>query len=191
MKKMIFAASLACAMCAFGDMKVGTVDMMTLLRSHSSYETNKNLLTTTEADGQKKLDKLRDDIEAIQDEGKKVADQMKNPMLAQSKKDQIEKELIDIQNRFVGAQQKLRSEAMRAQQDLQELESRLLKITTDELRGVIDAFAEKNGYDLIIDASAAAYAKKALDITPAVLKELEAEKGKASQDKETVKNEGK
>ena len=67
----------------------------------------------------------------------------------------------------------------------------ITEITTDELRGIIAAFAEKNGYDLIVDASAAVYSQKALDVTPAVLKELVAEKGKASQDKETVKNESK
>lgn len=172
MKKLIAVALVAICSAAFADIKVGTVEMVVLVRNHKSYESNKKFLQGAEKDYQRKLDQMRAEIDAIQDEGKKVADQAKNPMLAQAAKDKIEQELIEIQNRYVAAQQRLRSEAMDSQQKLQESESRLLKITTDDIRKVVNSFAEKNGYDLIVESTVTAYAKKSLDVTDAILKEM-------------------
>ena len=171
------------ASAAFADLKVGTVEMMKLVRSHKSYDSNKKLLQETEKNYQKDLDRMRADIDAIQDEGKKIADQAKNPMLSQAAKDKAEKELLDVQNRFVAAQQKLRAEAMKSQEKLQDLETSLLKITTDDIRETITAFAEKNGYDLIVESTVTAFAKKTLNVTDEILK--------AMKEKEQEKNEGK
>ena len=61
---------------------------------------------------------------------------------------------------------------MRCRQDLQDLEGRLLKTTTDDLRKRISKYASAKGYDLIVDANAAAYAVPTLDVTDEMLKEL-------------------
>ena len=181
MKKLIVIAVLAICSAAFADLKVGTVDMMKLVRSHKSYDSNKKLLQETEKDYQKDLDRMRAEIDALQDEGKKISEQAKNPMLAQSAKDKAEKDLLDIQNRFIAAQQKLRAEAMKSQEKLQDLETRLLKLATDDIRETITAFAEKNGYDIIVESTVTAFAKKSLNVTEDILK--------AMKEKET--NEGK
>jgi Skp family chaperone for outer membrane proteins len=190
MKKIIAIAAVAVCASAFAELKIGTVDMMTLVRNHKSYETNKKLLQDAEKDYQKKLDAMRADIDAIQDEGKKIADQAKNPMLAQAQKDKIEKDLIEVQNRFVGAQQKLRSEAMESQQKLQEFETRLLKVTTDDIRAMVNKYAEKNGYDIIVESTVTAFAKKSLSVTDDLLKEMGVDP-KNAKGKEKDKDEGK
>jgi outer membrane protein len=172
MKKLIAIAAVALCASAFAELKIGTVDMMTLVRNHKNYDTNKKLLQDAERDYQKKLDAMKADIDAIQDEGKKIAEQGKNPMLAQSQKDKIEKELIEIQNRYIAAQQNLRKEAMDSQQKLQEFENRLLKITTDDIREVVNKFAEDNGYDIIVESTVTAFAKKSLDVTDELLKAM-------------------
>lgn len=168
MKKLIACAVLAVSVSAMADGKIGVVDMMTLVKSHPDYERNKTLLTTTEKDYQKKLDALKAEVEAVQEEGKKKAEQLRNPMLSDSAKAEVEKELVDIQNRFVEGQQKLRGEAMQSQQQLSELEGRLLKTQTEDLKKKIEAFAAKNGYDLVVDKSAALFSKDGLDVTEAV-----------------------
>ena len=109
MKKMMLGMMALCAATAFGDMKIGTVDMMVLVRNHKSYDTNKKMLQDSEKDYQKELDSMKAELDALQDEGKKVADQARNPMISQSQKDKIEKELLDIQNKYVAGQQKLRT----------------------------------------------------------------------------------
>ena len=179
MKKLVFCAMSLAAAVAFGEMKIGTVDMLTLVRNHKSYETNKQTLTDTEKDYQKKLDREKGELEKIQDDGRKLAEQTRNPMLSEAAKQKLEKDLMDIQTRFLQGQQRLRQEAMRSQQELQDLEGRLLKRTTEDLRKNINDFAESNGYDFIFDASAVPFAKRAYDVTPGVLKKMGVDPAKA------------
>ena len=172
MKKMMLGMIALCAATAFGDIKIGTVDMMTLVRNHKNYDTNKKILQGSEKDYQKELDSMKADLDALQDEGKKIADQARNPMISQSQKDKIEKDLLDLQNKYVAWQQKFRAKAMESQQKLQELESQLLKITTEEIRAVVTKFADDNGYDLIVESTVTAFAKKSLDVTDGILKAM-------------------
>ena len=172
MKNLVFAAVMAVAMGASAEMKFGTVDMMMLVRNHPNYDSNKALLTSTDKDYQKKLDLIKSDGEKLQEEGKKLAEQLRNPMLTATAKTDIEKQLVEIQKKLMGIEQRYRSEAMRCRQDLQDLEGRLLRTTTDDLRKRISKFAEANAYDMIFDSSAAAYAKKGFDVTDQMLKEM-------------------
>ena len=166
----VFVASLAFSLSA--EMKLGTVDLMLLVKNHPNYDSNKTLLTSTDKDYQKKLEKIKSEGDGLQEEGKKLMDQMRNPMLTAKAKTDIEKQLGDIQQKLMGIEQRYRSEAVRCRQDLQDLESRLLKTTTDDLRKRIAKYAAANGYDLIFDSNAAAYATKTLDVTDAMLKDL-------------------
>ncbi len=52
MKKLVLGIVLAAAAAASADMKVGTVDMMALVKNHRNYETNRNILQSTEKDYQ-------------------------------------------------------------------------------------------------------------------------------------------
>ena len=172
MKKLIFAMAVAMAMAASAEMKLGTVDMLLLVKNHPNYDSNKTLLTSTDKDYQKKLEKIKSEGDSLQDEGKKLMDQMRNPMLTAKAKADIEKQLGDIQQKLMGIEQRYRSEAMRSRQDLQDLEARLLRTTTDDLKKRIAKYAAANGYDLIFDSNAAAYATSTLDVTDEMLKNL-------------------
>ena len=172
MKKMMLGMIALCAATAFGDVKIGTVDMMVLVRNHKSYDTNKKMLQDSEKDYQKDLDNMKAELDALQDEGKKVADQARNPMISQAQRDKTEKELLDIQNKYVAGQQKLRAKAMESQEKLQEFEARLLKVTTEDIRAAVSKFADENGYDIIVESTVTAFAKKSLDVTDSILKEM-------------------
>ena len=172
MKKFFFAMAMAVAMAATAEMKLGTVDLMLLVKNHPNYESNKTLLTTTDKDYKKKLDDIKSEGDKLQEEGKRVMEQMRNPMLTAKAKADVEKELGEIQQKLIGMEQRYRSEAMRCRQDLQDLEGRLLKTTTDDLRKRLAAYAKKGGYDFIYDATAVPYAKPEYDVTNEMLKEL-------------------
>ena len=167
---MALVASVSLSLSA--EMKLGTVDMMLLVKNHPNYDSNKTLLTSTDKDYQKKLEKIKSEGDRLQGEGRKLMDQMRNPMLTAKAKTDIEKQLGDIQQKLMGIEQRYRSEAVRCRQDLQDLETRLLKTTTDDLRKRIAKYAAANGYDMIFDSNAAAYATKTLDVTDALLKDL-------------------
>lgn len=187
-KTMVFAAAAAFAAAAGAATKIAAIDMILLVKSHSSYETNKNLLSGMEKDFRKSLDEMRDELDKIQDEGRKAADELKNPILAASAKEKAEKDLYSIQQRYVALQQKMRSETMQNQKTLADMEARLLKSQTDDLRKKVAEFAKKNGYDLVIDSSAALYIEGALDATDAMLEFMGVDP-KAARAKE--KDEGK
>ena len=172
MKKLIFAMAMVAAMVASAEMKVGTVDLMLLVRNHPNYDSNKALLTSTDKDYQKKLEGVKAEGDKLQEEGKKLMEQMRNPMLTAKAKADVERELGEIQQKLIGIEQRYRSEAMRCRQDLQDLEGRLLKTTTDDLRKRLAVFAEKGGYDFIYDVNAVPYAKKGYDVTDEMLKAL-------------------
>ena len=168
----LVAVGAMAASVASAETKFGMVDMVLLVRNHPSYDANKELLTSTDRDIQKKLDAIKADGEKLQSEGKQLAEQLRNPMLADKAKGDIERQLMDIQKKLVGVEQRYRAEAARSRQDIQDLEGRLLKTTTDNLRKRIAKFAEENGYDIVFDRQAAPYAKPAYDVTDQVLKAM-------------------
>lgn len=182
---------LAGTLAAFADVKIGTVDMMLLVRNHKSYEGNKAYLTETEASCKRKLDAMKTSLQSLQDEGRKLADELRNPMLADASKKSLENRLVDIQNRFIKQQQEMRNEALRAEQELSEMEARLLRIQAKDIKDIITKFSEKEGYDLILDGSAALYAKKTCDVTDGILKQMGVDPAKARQAVAKEKNEGK
>ena len=55
MKKFIFPLVIVAAIAATAAMKVGSVDLMLLVRNHPNYDSNKALLKSTDKDYQKKL----------------------------------------------------------------------------------------------------------------------------------------
>ena len=169
MKKLVFAAMAAIAVSASAEMKVGVVDLMVLIRNHPNYDSNKELLSSTDKDYKKKLDDIKSDGEALQEEGKKLAEQLRSPMLADKAKADVEKRLMEIQQKLVGIEQQYRNEAVRCRQDLQDLEARLLKTTTDDLRKRMAKFAEEKGYDFVFDKTATPFSKAEYDVTDEML----------------------
>ena len=170
MRRFIFAVAMVAAMAATAEMKVGYVDMLLLVRNHPNYDSNKALLTSTDKDYQKKLDGIKSEGDKLQEEGKKQMEQLRNPMLTAKAKADVEKELGEIQQKLIGIEQRYRSEAMRCRQDLQDLEGRLLKTTTDDLRKRLAAFAATGGYDFIYDSTAVPFAKPDFNVTDEMLK---------------------
>ena len=175
MSKFTFFAAVALAMsaaAATAEAKFGIVDMMLLVRNHPSYDANKELLTSTDKDFQKKLDAIKAEGEKMQAEGRQLAEQLRNPMLADKAKGDIEKQLMDIQKQLVSIEQRYRAEAARCRQDIQDLEGRLLKTTTDNIRKRIAKFADSEGYDIVFDKSAAPFVKESYEVTDMLLKAM-------------------
>ncbi len=173
MKIQIAAIAAVAAATAMADIKIGTVDMFVLVRNHSSYETNKKFLLSSEKDGQKRLDAMKEEFDSTQEEARKKAEEYRNPMLAQAAKDKLEKELMNLQQKLMQQQQRMRSEAMKLQQDLSDNETLLLKVQAEDIKKRVADFAAKNGYDLILDSASAIFVKPEFDVTDGVLREMD------------------
>ena len=188
MKRLMFAVLAMVAATSWAEVKIGTVEMMKLVRNHPNYDSNKALLESTDKDYQKKLDAIKADGEKLQGEGKKLVEQLRNPMLAAKAKADLEKQVGEIQQKLMAIEQRYRSEMSRCRQDLQDLEGRLLKTTTDDLRKRISKFANEKGYDFVLDSNAIPFAKPDYNVTDAILKAMGVDPATARGNE---KNEGK
>ena len=188
MKKLIVVALAFATGASFAEMKFGTVEMLKLVRNHPNYDSNKALLESTDKDYKKKLDNIKSEGEKLQAEGKKLVDQLRNPMLAAKAKADLEKQVGEIQQKLMAIEQRYRSEMSRCRQDLQDLEGRLLKTTTDDLRKRISKFANEKGYDFVLDSNAIPFSKPDYNVTDAILKAMGVDPATA---KGNEKNEGK
>lgn len=183
MKKILMGIALAAAVCASADMKIGTVNMVDLVRLHPNHESNKALVKSTDKDYKAKLDRQQESAKAIADEGKKVQADLMNPMLSASAKTAAQKKLEDVQRRFLAAQQELRSAAQHYQGELTDLETRLLKIETEDIRAKINAYAKANGYDIIADSTMLAFSRESIDVTDEILKAMNVDPAKRKEKK--------
>ena len=183
MKKILMGIALAAAVCASADMKIGTVNMVDLVRLHPNHESNKALVKSTDKDYKAKLDRQQESAKAIADEGKKVQADLMNPMLSASAKTEAQKKLEDVQRRFLAAQQELRSAAQHYQGELTDLETRLLKIETEDIRAKINAYAKANGYDIIADSTMLPFSRESIDVTDEILKAMNVDPAKRKEKK--------
>ncbi len=183
MKKILMGIALAAAVCASADMKIGTVNMVDVVRLHPNHESNKALVKSTDKDYKAKLDRQQESAKAIADEGKKVQADLMNPMLSASAKAEAQKKLEDVQRRFLAAQQELRSAAQHYQGELTDLETRLLKIETEDIRAKINAYAKANGYDIIADSTMLAFSRESIDVTDEILKAMNVDPAKRKEKK--------
>ena len=104
-------------------------------------------------------------------------------MLSAAAKAEAQKKLEGVQQRFLAAQQDLRAAAQHYQNELSDLESRLLKLETEDIRAKITAYAKDKGFDLILDASMLGYAKESFDVTDDILKALGVDPKKRKEEK--------
>jgi len=168
----IMMAAMAAALTAVAEMKVGTVNMVDLVRLHPQHESNRTLVKTTDTDYKAKLDAKQDELKEIADEGKKAQSDLQNPMLSTQARAAAQKKLEGIQKRFLDGQQEMRQMASRFQNDLSDLESRLIKMETDDIRAKISSYAKEHGYDFIADGTMLAFAKESYDVTDEILKAM-------------------
>ena len=191
MKKIILGMALAATMCAAAELKVGTVNMLDLVRLHPNHESNKALVKSTDSDFKSKLEKMQEEGKAIAEEGKKLQADLMNPMFSASAKADAQKKMEDVQRRFLAAQQDLRNAAQHFQSELADLETRLLKIETDEIREKINAYAKAKKFDIIADSTMLAFSSASLDVTDDILKAMKVDPAKRKEKAKDAKGDAK
>lgn len=196
MKKIVIGLSLFACLAAAADLKIGTVNMIHLVELHPTHESNKTLVKSSNDDYKAKLDTKQDALKDLLDEARKTYEDMQNPMLSASAKADAQKKLDGMQQKINAARQDLIRSEQTYRETMNDLETRLLKMETSDIRAKISAYAKENKFDLIIDSTMAAYANDSLDVTDDILRALKVDpaKRKALSDKakgKEKKSEGK
>jgi Skp family chaperone for outer membrane proteins len=181
MKKLLTAFLAAASLAVTAEMKIGTIDMVDLVRLHPHHESNRALVKSTDGDYKDKLAVQQDALKKLADDGKKAFEEMSNPMLSASAKAAAQKKVEAIQQKIIAGQQELRSAAQHYQNELADLEQRLIKIETDDIRAKVAKYAKANGYDLIADSSMLAFVKDSYDVTDEILKIMNVDPAKRKE----------
>ena len=187
MKKTIIALSIVSSLAAFADLKVGTVNMIHLVELHPTHESNKTLVKSSNDDYKAKLDAKQDALKALLDDARKVYEDMQNPMLSASAKADAQKKLDGMQQKVNAARQDLLRSEQTYRETMNDLETRLLKMETSDIRAKISAYAKEKKFDLIIDSTMAAYANDALDVTDDILRAMKVDPAKRQELKDKAK----
>ena len=194
MKKTVIALAILASLSAFADLKIGTVNMIHLVELHPTHESNKALVKSSNDDFKAKLDEKQDALKAMLDEARKTYDDLQNPMLSASAKADAQKKLDGMQQKVNAARQDLIRSEQNYRETMNDLETRLLKMETSDIRAKIAVYAKEKGLDLVIDSTMAAYANDSLDVTDDILSAMKVDpaKRKALKDKgKEKKSEGK
>ncbi len=194
MKKTVIALAILASLSAFADLKIGTVNMIHLVELHPTHESNKALVKSSNDDFKAKLDEKQDALKAMLDDARKTYDDLQNPMLSATAKADAQKKLDGMQQKVNAARQDLIRSEQNYRETMNDLETRLLKMETSDIRAKISVYAKEKGYDLVIDSTMAAYANDDLDVTDDILKAMNVDpaKRKALKDKgKEKKSEGK
>ncbi|MEI6644675.1 MAG: OmpH family outer membrane protein [bacterium] len=168
----LMIAVMLTAMMGFAQEKIVVVNMIDLIRYHPNRERDRKLMTDTEKEYQEKLDKRRERFEQLRDEFERVAKEARNPALSDKARSEAETKALKQRDVVSEAERDLRQEAQKLQRELADLDTRLLRQVTGEIRETITKYAKDTKSTLVMDASTLAYSDPKMDVTDDVLKRM-------------------
>ena len=173
MKKltMVLAAAMAATM-MMAQEKTAVVNMVDLVRFHPSRDRDRKLMQDTEKEYQGKLDKQRDRFEELRNEYEKAVKEARSPALSEKAKADAEDKAVKHRDVLADADRDLRQEMQKLQRELGDLDTRLLRQVTGDIREVINKYAQETGVGIILDGTTIAYFDPKLDVTDDVLKRM-------------------
>lgn len=173
MKKMMvmLAAALTASM-MLAQEKTAVVNMVDLVRFHPSRERDRKLMQDTEKEFQAKLDKQRDRFEELRDDYEKAVKEARNPALNEKARAEAEDKAMKHRDVLAKADRDLRQEMQKLQRELGDLDARLLRQVTGDIREVLTKYAQETQTSIILDGTTMAYFDPKLDVTDEVLKRM-------------------
>ena len=173
MKKTVLAVALALSSgFVMASEKIAVVNMVDLVRYHPSRERDRKLMEETEKEFQSKLDKQRDRFEELRGDYEKVVKEARNPALNETARAEAEDKAIKHREVLAQAERDLRAEMQKLQEELGDLDSRLLRQVTGELRNLITKYAEEKKIDAIYDSTTMAYFNPKMEVTDDILRRM-------------------
>ncbi len=187
------AAALAAATLVAQE-KTAVVNMLDLVRYHPSRERDRKLMQDTEKEFQAKLDKQRDRFEQLRDDYEKAVKEARNPALNDKARAEAEDKAMKHRDVLAEADKDLRTEMQKLQRELGDMDSRLLRQVTGDIREVITKYAQENKLAVVLDGTTLAYFDPKLEVTDEVLKRMGVDpkvraEGKEKADKEAKEKE--
>jgi len=144
---------------AAADIKIGVVNLPQLVSASPQAQRAKKNMEKQFAKRKEELEKQREqlqsDVERLKRDG---------PVMSEDAREKLEDQIRDQQRRLQLKQQEYN-------EDVSKAERKELEALRDDVRKVIDDFAAKNGYDLIV-GDGVLYAGDRVDVTNQILERL-------------------
>jgi outer membrane protein len=153
-------ASAAIAAPATTNLKLGVIDVQQILQKSPQIAAINNQLT-------KEFKPRQDKIVAAQKDLQAEADKLNKNGSTMSDADRNK-----LQDQIIADKANVQGMAISFQRDLQQAQNKAMQDFMNQLTGVVNDVAKKNGYDLILQRAGVPYANNNLDITAQVLQEL-------------------
>jgi Skp family chaperone for outer membrane proteins len=151
---------------------VAVVDMEELVRVHPNTASDKKLLDSTVKDFRAENEELTQKLEGMRDEFDKLRKEAQDPALSDKARKDAEERAGKSLETLKAADRAAREKMQSRQEQLSDMQSRMLKKTVQELRDLIGKYAAEQKITVVLPAGQVVYSDKALDITAAVLKQL-------------------
>lgn len=172
---------------AQADVKVASVNVRELYTMYYKRFDTENVLQKQLADIKADVKVREDKLRALQEEDKKIKDKY-DSSLSETAVAKLREEHNAKVNEIKAADQELKDFVQRRSVAFRELRNREMRLLLEDVQNSINSVAEATGADLVIDAAAVSaqqdigiatsafpYIKKGFDITPEVLKTLNAD----------------
>jgi Skp family chaperone for outer membrane proteins len=169
---MVMLAAAVAATVMTAQEKTAVVNMVELVRFHPSRERDRKLMQDTEKEYQAKLDKMRDSFEQNRADYEKLVKEVRNPALSDKAKAEAEEKALKRRDVLAEQDADLRKEMQSLQRDLSDLDTRLLRQVTSDIRDVLTKYAQDAKLSVVLDGTTIAYFDPKLDVTDDVLKRL-------------------
>lgn len=176
----ILALALTAAAGSAQTLKVGVVDMAKLFDAH--YKTaEKNVVFQDEQERVKaEIERLNGEGLALQEEAQSMAEQLNNPVLSDDAKAKIEQDARSKVEQMQRKQQEMNALVTNSSDSLKQRIMNFRTLLMDEISKVAQEIAQRQGINLLFDKSgpsllgmpAVLYAEDSLEITDAVLAEI-------------------
>ena len=169
---MVMLAAALAATVMMAQEKTAVVNMVDLVRFHPSRERDRKLMQDTEKEFQAKLDKQRDRFEELREAYEKAVKEARNPALNEKAKAEAEDKAMKHRDVLAEADRDLRQEMQKLQRELGDLDARLLRQVTGDIREVLTKYAQEAKVSIILDGTTIAYFDPKLEVTDEVLKRM-------------------
>ncbi|HAJ57783.1 MAG TPA: hypothetical protein DCL35_08510 [Candidatus Omnitrophica bacterium] len=144
---------------AFAAGKIGYVDLSQTFDKYEKTKVYDETLASTQGDKEKELEKISGEIKGIED---------KMSLLSEKEKATKQKELEDKNN-------KLKTMGQQIALDLRKERDEKLKEILQDIEKVIQSYAQKNGYDFILNDRVLLYGAASADVTQDIVDLLNAD----------------
>ncbi len=169
---LLAACVFICAALAARAQTVAVVDLEQLVRLHPNTAADDKLREQTRKDMREEYDELQQKLEALKLDFEKTRKETQDPTLSDKARKTAEERAEKAYEAVLTANRNANEKMQLRQEQISEMNGRLLKKVIADLRDTIGKYAAEQKIQLVLPAAQAIYNEKALDITDAILKRM-------------------